>query len=293
MNYRILNLEQGSDEWLGWRKTKVTASDAPIIMEESPYRTKYELWQEKCGLREARRQTDAMKRGVILEPIARKWFNNSRQLNLKPVVVESLINPWMGASLDGLDGLVAYEAKCPGERDHTEAKQGKVPPHYVGQLQHTMYTLGLDKMFYHSWVNEFDCVYFLVDRDDSYIEKLLIEEKKFYDCVMQRIPPDCRETRTIQMETEEWQDLMHGYDLARSKRDWWEMEMESIKKKAVELSGGCEAQGQGFKLSRVTRKGQVDNIGIYQSFGITDADIEGFRKPDTEYWTITKDKKNG
>lgn len=33
MGYNIINLSQGSDEWLNWRKSGITATDACILLD--------------------------------------------------------------------------------------------------------------------------------------------------------------------------------------------------------------------------------------------------------------------
>ena len=44
---KIIPIEQQSPEWFEWRKTGITASDMPIIMGVSPYKTPWQLWAEK------------------------------------------------------------------------------------------------------------------------------------------------------------------------------------------------------------------------------------------------------
>ena len=40
-------LVQQSEEWLEFRRSRIGASDAPIIMGVSPWKTHYKLWVEK------------------------------------------------------------------------------------------------------------------------------------------------------------------------------------------------------------------------------------------------------
>ena len=55
-------MEQKSEEWLDWRKKGIGSSDAPIIMGVSPWKTPFELWEEKTGTQRA------------YEGINQKWF---------------------------------------------------------------------------------------------------------------------------------------------------------------------------------------------------------------------------
>ena len=64
---------QGSQAWLDMRKTKVTASEVPIIMGISPYNTPYDLWMQKKGYR-IQKETGAMRFGRENESVARDRF---------------------------------------------------------------------------------------------------------------------------------------------------------------------------------------------------------------------------
>ena len=48
-NMKVVDLNQRSEEWLQWRSKGVTASDIPIILGLSPYKTRWQLWAEKVG----------------------------------------------------------------------------------------------------------------------------------------------------------------------------------------------------------------------------------------------------
>ncbi|MDF5232827.1 YqaJ viral recombinase family protein, partial [Vibrio parahaemolyticus] len=46
---KIVNLSQRSEQWLEWRKGGITATDACILLNRSPYKTEWRLWAEKTG----------------------------------------------------------------------------------------------------------------------------------------------------------------------------------------------------------------------------------------------------
>ena len=39
------------EEWLGWRRMGIGGSDVSVIAGVNPYRSIYELWEDKMGLR--------------------------------------------------------------------------------------------------------------------------------------------------------------------------------------------------------------------------------------------------
>lgn len=175
---------QGSPEWLKLRRSKVTASDACIIM-GSPYKTKARLYEEKT-LEIETFVSSRMQRGLDLEPIARDLFTLKTGIEMIPRVS---VKDWAMASLDGISSRnEILEIKCPGEKDHSIALSGKIPEHYIAQLQHEMYVFDSEKVYYFSF-DGFDGVVVEVNRDEDYIKKMLVEEWKFYECLMNRKPP--------------------------------------------------------------------------------------------------------
>ena len=107
-------LTQGTPEWLDMRRKHIMASDAPIIMRVSPWKTCFSLWEEKLGLRASPQTNSAMERGNRLEPIALQAYNDYTGNCCEPQVVFHQEKKWMGASLDGiaLDGSLILEIKC-------------------------------------------------------------------------------------------------------------------------------------------------------------------------------------
>ena len=45
----IVELDQRSDNWHRWRTNGVGASDICVLMGSSPYKSPYQLWEEKRG----------------------------------------------------------------------------------------------------------------------------------------------------------------------------------------------------------------------------------------------------
>src|SRR5258708_33099507 len=96
-----LNLQQGSTEWLELRNNKIGASDAPVIMEVSPWTTPFQLWQMKMGLTKVA-QNEAMKHGLTYEPIARIKFMEEVGCHILPIVALHDEIDFMLASFDGV-----------------------------------------------------------------------------------------------------------------------------------------------------------------------------------------------
>jgi hypothetical protein len=52
-----------------------------------------------------------------------------------------------------------------------------------------MYVTGLQEIYYYSFDGK-EGVYFKVKRDDEYIARMIVEEKKFYENLMLGMPPE-------------------------------------------------------------------------------------------------------
>ena len=69
--YKTISLTQNTPEWLEYRKGHVGASDVPIIMGLSPWRTRYQLLLEKKGKLPGQKENASMRRGHEMEEAAR------------------------------------------------------------------------------------------------------------------------------------------------------------------------------------------------------------------------------
>lgn len=187
---QLIKIQQQTKQWLEWRRNKITATDAPVIMGVSPYKNIDKLYEEKVKCYEPI-VNPYMQRGKDLEPIALEAFEKETGLIMFPVVGCHDEIDWMAASFDGMtieaDAIV--EIKCPGKKDHSEAKLGKVPKKYLPQLQHQIHVAGVEFSYYFSFDGDKGII-LEVKRDQVFIEKMIEEEKIFWDCIQTFTPPN-------------------------------------------------------------------------------------------------------
>ena len=182
--------KQNTPEWREWRNMKIGASDAPIIMGMSPWKNPVQLWKEKLGFIPEPPMTDKMQRGVDLEPAALEAFNAYTNASYEPLVMIHKQRPWMIASLDGWepDSRQGVEIKCPGPRAHKQALEGTIHHYYVPQLQHQIEVANLDRIHYWSFDGE-KGVHLVCERDQAYIDRIMMHEKWFYQCMLDVTEP--------------------------------------------------------------------------------------------------------
>jgi len=190
------NLKQGSKEWLKFRETGLGASDAPIIMGESPWKTPFELWAEKTKLLKPEEPhimaAVAMKRGTDLEPKARELYIQQTGKKVSIPNVEHPVYPFIRASLDGLseDGLVILEIKTPGKADLIEASKGKVPKKYYWQLMQQLLLVPKATHLDYVTFDGKETIYITkVERNKKDEEKLLKALLHFWTLVEKKVPP--------------------------------------------------------------------------------------------------------
>lgn len=169
----IVDIEQGTAEWLALRRSKITATDAPIIMGASKWKTRAQLLREKKDPFHVDPINVAMERGRRLEPFARQLFTIKTGMQATPYVI---VRNWAMASLDGLtDDKTVLEIKCPIAGLHDS-----VPAWYMPQIQHQMWVVDAQKAIYFTF-DGIDGRMVNVDRDEKFIQEMIAQEASFYE----------------------------------------------------------------------------------------------------------------
>ena len=274
------NLQQNTPEWLQFRKNKIGASDAPTIMKVG-FKTPYQLWQQKLGFVEPEAENYAQAEGKRKEPIALAALQDKLGIALEPSIRLHNQRSWMMASLDAFDerSCTVGEIKCPGKEDHNLALAGQVPEKYYPQLQHQIEVCNVDWVYYYSYAGE-DNALLVVNRDDKYIKKLLIEEEKFFECMMNFEAPElCDRDYTCQ-DSARWAKLAEELQQIKLLKG----REEEIKQELIALANGRNSRGAGITLAKCVRKGSVDYSKVPE---LVNVDLDPYRKKSSEYWRIT------
>jgi len=281
-------VKQNTPEWLEMRKKMVGASDAPIIMQVSPYGTPYQLWEQKLDLAPPKEDTFAMREGRRKEDPARLELEKMTGLFFLPQVKFHRQFPWMMASLDCIDpeGKYIAEIKCPKEEDHAIALAGQVPDKYFPQVQHQLEVCELEMGYYFSFYKTAGVIV-KVYRDDHYIKKMLEKEKEFWDRLQEFTPPPMTEKDYEQKTDEKW--LYTCEELLKIREQLKEIEVLEKREKQLEdelkiLSNKRNCIGGGVKLTRFIRKGNVDYSCIPE---LKNVELESYRKPPIEAYRIS------
>ena len=98
MNFH--NLEQKTDAWREWRRKGLTATDSPVILGLSPYKTPWRLWAEKVGKVQPPdlSKNPNVRYGIEHEDDARRLFEMRFNTCVMPACCEWSTDPLFRAS---------------------------------------------------------------------------------------------------------------------------------------------------------------------------------------------------
>lgn len=288
MLFKKVDLKQGSDDWLAYRRSHIGASDAPSIMGKG-FKTPVDLWKIKTGRSKESHPNAAMQRGIDLEPAARFACEIEIGRCLDPAVCVSKRKPFMIASLDGLssDCKTAVEIKCPGHIDHQKALDGIIPEKYIFQLQHQLYVLGLEMMYYFSFDGKCGKV-LEVCANEKLQNEMIEKEQQFFDCILNDTEPKLYDYKNIINEnwlqlSNEWIQLRPEIETIKARLNELELREQNIKDSLVHLADKECAEGGGIRLHKTVRKGHVDYSKVPEIRGI---DLEPYRKEPIESYRV-------
>jgi putative phage-type endonuclease len=185
------------EEWLSVRGGGIGSSDAAVAVGISTYKSPLELWLEKTNRQPAPdlSDNDAVFWGTTLEHIianvyAERTGAKVRKLNSVLQHPEYL---FMLANLDRVvlhptDGNGILEVKTAGVNSAKFWEEG-VPDSYQCQVLHQLAVTGKEWCDVAVLIGGQDFRIYRVIRDDAKIADLILREEKFWQCVVQDIPP--------------------------------------------------------------------------------------------------------
>ena len=185
---------QGTPEWLDWRKTGITATEAATVMFPDKYNTPMKLYTEKVGITE-HSQDDKdgfFEWGHVLEDdIVRKFKSVHPELADSVTTGRLYQRGWAKCSLDAqcvIDGEpVILECKSSQSASHWNP----YPDRYFAQVQWQLFVTGYRKAKILVLICEGGYHYSEIDivRSEDFISKMVEECSVFYRCVVNRTPP--------------------------------------------------------------------------------------------------------
>lgn len=275
---KFIELEQGSPEWLEWRKGGIGSSDIATIMGSNPYATPYALWEEKCGVAKNFEGNQFTEFGNKWEPVAVEKAAFDLYCDFKPVCVEDEISIFK-ASLDGYDKKqkIVLEIKCPATPVTLEkAKDADTHEKWIMQLQWSMGIVGAERGYLGIWdAAEEKVILFehFPDRDLFLIMQSRAQE--FWEHVKCFTPPDQTAADYILVDDARLEDLLEEYQTVSQDISALDKEKKRLKNEIVEYGDDGNFKCGGFKICRTAPRKSYD-LEKMKEDGI---DIDKYLKP--------------
>ena len=255
----IIQLAQGSPEWLAYRLAKRNASESAAVLGLSPWTTPYQLWLQKTR-RAVQSVSYAMQRGTDLEPAARLAYEAQTGLVMQPLVLEA---GEYSASLDGmtLDGDLILEIKCPMRGSRSDLWQdvsaGVVPEHYLVQVQHQLMVSGATQA--HLWVFDGERgVLHAIERDEGWMHRIRQGWDAFQRYLDADTPPPLSEADTVVRKDSTWAQAAAAYASAKQEAEAAADGLNLARTALVALVVHPREQGAGVAVTRYWKAGNVD-----------------------------------
>jgi len=178
---QVINIEQGTPEWLQARKGVVTGSRFKDVvtpskgeLSKSSEKYMYELVAERMGATIDFYQNEHMQRGNDLEPMARATYEFVKDCKVDEVGFCLSDSKLVGVSPDGLIGEDGgLEIKCPKETTHISyLVKGELPSIYKPQVQGSMWITGRKWWDFMSYHPDLPPLIIRIPRDEEYISKM-------------------------------------------------------------------------------------------------------------------------
>ena len=177
------------------RSKGIGASEAAAVLGLSPFKTAYQVWEDKTGLSTGlQEETPAMAYGKLMEGTIRQWYSNKTG-QVVTVPEMGLAHPKYPFVLASPDGLV--DAKRGLEIKTSRSSQGwgepgtdEIPIYYTIQVQQQMLVFAFEVVDVVVSIGGSMPEIYEVPAD-SEIQEMIIEElAAFWKLVQDRIPPE-------------------------------------------------------------------------------------------------------
>lgn len=281
----IVQLVQGSPEWLAYRKNMRNASETAAVLGVSPWMTPYQLWLLKTGRTETK-ATAAMQHGTDLEPAARAAYEAETGSIMQPLVLQ---DGGYSASLDGMDleGQLILEVKCPYKGQTSalwnDTVVGLVPEQYQLQVQHQL--MVSRAALAHLWV--FDGTQGLllpIERDEAVMARIRAGWDGFQRYLDTDTPPPLTEADTVLRNDPAWTEAAKAFSLAKQAADQADEAVAQAREALLALAKHPKEQGAGVSVTRYWKAGNVDYKRIPALKGL---DLSGYRGKAREEVRVT------
>lgn len=285
----IKDLEQGTPEWIEFRRNCVTATDiAAICNVDGSFKNKKEIIQEKLGHDASITgyQKKIFQDGHEFEDSARNKLNESGY-NFKPAVVVSVFNDRLMASLDGLDVKkeIVLEVKSVTTESRFKAYCERIPAMYMAQVQFQLFCTGYKKAIVVFCFG--DMAHGQEVQADPIAQKIFVDAAVKFLAEMDELKaanlPAANQTLTNGADTEMLVSLLKQKELLKQDLDAVENMIDSIAEKLIKQYGATKLENDLVSIQTIERQGSIDYKSIPEVEKLSETYLNAFRKKGTSF----------
>ena len=194
MKRLISTLNLSKEDWLRYRKCGITGTDAGAILGLNPYRSAFQVYHDKISDTIENIDNEAMRQGRDLEDYVAQRFTEATGLKVRRAnaIYQSEEHPLLLADFDRLivGQKAGLECKTVSPFSADKWADGKIPAHYMAQVNHYLAVSGFDCWYIAALIFGKELVIHKITTDKEVLNNLIAREEHFWKYnVMPEIPP--------------------------------------------------------------------------------------------------------
>ena len=194
MKRLISTLNLSKEDWLRYRKCGITGTDAGAILGLNPYRSAFQVYHDKISDTIENIDNEAMRQGRDLEDYVAQRFTEATGLKVRRAnaIYQSEEHPLLLADFDRLivGQKAGLECKTVSPFSADKWADGKIPAHYMAQVNHYLAVSGFDCWYIAALIFGKELVIHKITTDKEVLNNLIAKEEHFWKYnVMPEIPP--------------------------------------------------------------------------------------------------------
>jgi len=187
-------LDMPREQWLEIRKKGIGGSDSAAIVGLDRYRSPFDVYADKLGLKQEQPDNEAMRQGRDLEEYVASRFceQTGKKVRRRNAILQHPEHRWMLGNIDRwvVGENAGFEAKTTSVLNRCKFSQGEFPPNYYVQCVHYMAVTGAERWYLAVLVLNKSFHVFTIERDEAEVQALIEAEKHFWENhVLKQIPP--------------------------------------------------------------------------------------------------------
>lgn len=299
---KLIDIQQGSSEWLALRLGHFTASEAPAMMGDSPYTKRVELlYQKASGYRPVVTpyQQKKFDEGHAAEANARPLVEGREGLELFPVTaVHTVNNLPLLASFDGLnlDKTLVFEHKLWNQKLVAQIEREGLGPLYYWQLEHQLLVAEqAERVLFVCSDGTADNFRYVYYESQNNRRDALIAGWQQFQADLEQYKADL-ESGAIKSPYQEavirndktFRDAEQEYLLAMNQKKSAEATLDKAKEDLINLTGGLKTKGEKLQLYPTHKDGTVKWKAAFKAMmpEVSKKELEPFKGEDSISWTV-------